>query len=170
MKTVGLILAGLVLAAVSAFAGPYDIVNGGADGFDVRGLKIHGAFTQDGTNITGAQIVNAATVAGGGTVAASTLTGNIAAGRITNATVSAAANTVNGAAVFGNVPLASTTNALNTVTVLRAGVLAGNAPIAVLTNALHTTGLSCVVTGVVFNAGATTGNFTFVDGLLTAQP
>ncbi len=56
MVKFGSVLGVMALAGGLALAGPYDIVNGGANGFDVKGLNIHTnkngtAFKIDGSNV-----------------------------------------------------------------------------------------------------------------------
>ncbi|MEI8164756.1 MAG: hypothetical protein WCG26_00190 [Chloroflexales bacterium] len=77
----------------------------------------------------------------------------------TGATV-ASTNAVAATRLTGNVALAAVTNAAATL----GSHIRGNIPLGSLTNALP--GVTRTLTNVVWNAGATTGNVVFINGLL----
>lgn len=65
--------------------------------------------------------------------------------------------------IAGNIAKAAITNALASA----GNTIGGNIPLAALTNA-YATGISMVFTNASWNGGVTTGNITFVNGVMTA--
>lgn len=120
-------------------------------------LQIHG------TNVTAtaAQLNNAATVAGDGTVAASVLTGNIAKARISAA--EAESLTVTGAVSFASGSVSATALSGN---IAKARISAAEAESMTVTGAVtlatHVL-VYRVYTNMVYNDGATTGNVNIVS-------
>jgi hypothetical protein len=113
-------------------------------------------------------VTGAVTIAEGKLADSTVVSADIKDGEIVNADVNAsAAIAVTKLGTGGLIPA----NSAASLTNIPGANVTGDIPLASMTNSWGVVPVaSIVVTGVIFNAGATTADWTFVNGLLTVQP